>query len=221
MKDCILFYVKYPEPGEVKTRLADDCSPELAAEFYTVLVEEKLAELSKGCEADILICYAPEKARRQMTEWLGKDYRYIAQKGSDLGRRMENGFREAFFMGYDRVVLVGSDIPGLTPEIINEGLTQLIPETASLGPADDGGYYLIGFPRSGIVPTIFQNMDWSTDTVFQTTLTRLEDNGATCHILPSLEDIDTYEDLETLAALGSAGPLSNKALQVARKITGM
>ena len=221
MKDCILFFVKYPEPGEVKTRLAKDSSPELAAEFYSVFVKEKLEELSEGCEADIIICYTPEKLRRETAEWLGSQYRYVAQKGAELGRRMENSFREAFFMGYDRVVLVGSDIPGLTPAIINEGLEQLKPGSASLGPADDGGYYLIGFPRGEMKAEVFHDMEWSTDSVFQTTLTKLENNGMECHALQHLEDTDTVEDLETLTALGSLGPLGSKALAVARKITGL
>lgn len=221
MKDCILFFVKYPTPGEVKTRLAKDSSPELAAEFYSVFVEEKLSELAENTEADIIVCHAPESARKDMPDWLGTSYRYIGQKGTDLGIRMENGFREAFFMGYGRVVLVGSDIPALTADIIQEALNALSPDTAALGPADDGGYYLIGFQKGSLVPDIFHHMEWSTDLVFQQTVSRLEEAGTAVHELPQLEDTDTIEDVETLIALGSMGPLGPKSLAMARKLTGM
>jgi len=221
MKACILFFVKYPEPGEVKTRLAEETSPELAAEFYSVFAKEKLAELSAGCDADVLIFYAPETARNDMADWLGPEHRYLAQKGVDLGRRMENGFREAFFMGYEAGVLVGSDIPGLSPEIIREGLESLTPETVSIGPADDGGYYLIGFHKGGFKPDVFRNMPWSTEDVLQYTANRLEDMGMERVELVRLEDTDTLEDVETLAALGTVGPLGGNALAVAKKLSGM
>lgn len=220
MKDCLLFFVKYPEPGEVKTRLAEGSSHEQAATFYRTFVEEKLAELD-DCSAEVIICFTPETARNDMQQWLGTKHRFIGQKGADLGRRMENAFREAFFMGYERVVLSGSDIPALSPAIVEEGLAALTPGTACLGPADDGGYYLIGFHRQGLQPTIFQGMEWSTDMVFQQTVTRLEDAGVDFHELPQLEDTDTIEDVETLAALGPTGPLGPRSLAMARKLSGM
>lgn len=221
MSDCILFFVKYPTPGEVKTRLAEKSSPELAAEFYKVFVEEKLAELAGCCHADIIIFHTPEASGADMVDWLGADRRYLIQKGSDLGRRMENAFREAFFMHYERVVLVGSDIPGMTPAIITAGLNALTPDTASLGPADDGGYYLMGFHKNGFVPEIFRDMEWSTQDVFQHTVNRIRSAGKSYVELDRLEDTDTMEDVETLVALGTKGPLGGKALAAAKKLIGM
>lgn len=218
MKDCVLFFVKYPVPGEVKTRLARNSSPELVAEFYATFVEEKLAELVDGCAADIIICHAPEKAGPAMRDWLGENHRYIGQKGTDLGRRMENGLREAFFMGYDRVVLAGSDIPGLTPAILAEGLDALTETTATIGPADDGGYYCIGFHKKGFKPEVFRNMEWSTSSVFDKTISGFEKAKLDYHVLPPLEDTDTIEDVETLIALGSAGPLGPRTMAEARRL---
>lgn len=221
MKDCLLFFVKYPEPGTVKTRLARDASPELAADFYATFVEEKFEELVSGCDCDVIVCFAPEKAKQAMRDWLGEEHRYIGQKGTGLGRRMENGFREAFLMGYDRVVLAGSDIPGLTPAIIREGLDLLTPDSCSLGPADDGGYYLIGFHRNGFVPEVFQCSEWSHDMVLQKTMNTLEDAQKEITQLKPLEDTDTMEDVETLATLGNISGFGPRSLAMARKLAGM
>ncbi len=173
MSDCILYFVKYPHPGEVKTRLADGCSAELAAEFYRVFARKKLVEIAGTPKADVFVCYFPETMRRETVEWLGASHKYISQKGADLGRRMENAFREVFFMGYDRVVLVGSDIPGLTPDILRAGLDSLNAGSACIGPAGDGGYYLVGFHRHSFVPEVFHDMQWSREEVGQRTVNRL------------------------------------------------
>lgn len=220
-KECVIFFVKLPVPGEVKTRLAEDTSPEGAARFYAVFAEEKLAELKGGCAADIIVCFTPEAARAEVAEWLGPDHRYIAQKGADFGRRMENAFREVFFMGYERAVLAGSDIPGLTPVILSDALESLTPETACLGPAEDGGYYCIGFHKQGFTPEVFRNMEWSTPEVFQRTVNQFDALGRKWVELVQLDDTDTLEDVETLVALGRSGPLGGKALETAKKLTGM
>ncbi|WP_054650507.1 TIGR04282 family arsenosugar biosynthesis glycosyltransferase [Salidesulfovibrio brasiliensis] len=155
MNGCILLFVKLPIPGRVKTRLASETSDEAACELYRALVEGVLARL-EALEVDVVVCYAPEDARPQMVEWLGTDKFYLSQKGADLGRRMENAFRETFFMGYDRAVLVGSDIPGLDAEECMSALRALSPKRASVGAAGDGGYYLIGFDRRNFVPQALQ-----------------------------------------------------------------
>ncbi len=220
MTDCILIFVKYPNPGEVMTRLAKGCTLELAAAFYRLLVAEKLAELRLTPDADIFLCYAPETARDDMHEWLGSDCRYLSQKGADLGRRMENAFREAFFMGYDRVVLVGSDIPGLSSGVLRAGLDALKPGSACIGPANDGGYYLIGFHRHGFAPEIFHNMQWSQEEVCQRTINRFAAIGVDYIRLESLDDVDTINDLEQMVALGTVGPLKGSVLEAARKLIG-
>lgn len=221
MGNCIMFFVKYPEPGEVKTRLAEESTPEGAAEFYKAFVEDKLAELKDAVDGELIAFYTPETQKKGMNEWLGTDYRFIAQKGVELGRRMENAFREVFFMGFERVVLVGSDIPGLTPDIITTALGSLEPGKACIGPAEDGGYYLIGFHRKTFAPKVFQNMEWSEDDVFQRTINRFADMEIELTELDRLADMDTFEDVETMVALGEKGPLKGRVLELARKLTGL
>ncbi|RWU02784.1 DUF2064 domain-containing protein [Pseudodesulfovibrio sp. S3] len=137
-----------------------------------------------------------------------------------LGRRMENGFREVFHMGYERAVLVGSDIPGLTPDIVNRGLAALTPEKAAFGPAGDGGYYLIGFHRNGFFPEVFKAEEWSDAAVFQRAFNLITGSGLKFAELDRLDDMDTMDDIETMLALGSAGPLRGRTLDLARKLIG-
>lgn len=221
MSDCILYFVKYPHPGEVKTRLADGCSAELAAEFYRVFARKKLIEIAVTPKADMFVCYFPETMRRETVEWLGASHKYISQKGADLGRRMENAFREVFFMGYDRVVLVGSDIPGLTPDILRAGLDSLNAGSACIGPAGDGGYYLVGFHRHSFVPEVFHDMQWSREEVGQRTVNRFAALDVECTRLEPLDDIDTIRDLEEMVALGENGSLKGEVLELAQRLTRM
>lgn len=216
-----MFFVKSPEPGEVKTRLAKESTPEEAAEFYKVFAKDKLSELKEAVDGDLIAFYTPEAQRKPVEEWLGSDCRLIAQKGTELGRRMENAFREAFFMGYERAIIVGSDIPGLTSEIITTAFASLGPGKACIGPAEDGGYYLIGFHRNAFVPQIFHDIEWGKSDVYQRTVNRLEDIDVEFLELKWLDDMDTYEDVETMAALGKDGPLKGRALELAKKMTGM
>ncbi len=217
MTNCIIFFVKYPTPGEVKTRLAEDSTPKLAAEFYAVFAQEKLNELRRKSKADVLVYYAPHEAEGQMADWLGQDQRYFPQTGDDLGARMENAFLEVFDMGYERAVLVGSDIPGFTSAIATQGLEGLSPDTAAIGPADDGGYYLVGFHKDGFVSEAFHNIPWSTPDVCQQTVNRFKAARKSVIELPRLEDTDTLEDVDTLIALGSLG---SGALAAAKKLVG-
>jgi glycosyltransferase A (GT-A) superfamily protein (DUF2064 family) len=95
-------------------------------------------------------------------------------------------------------LLIGSDIPGMTTEVMDEAFTALLTNDAVIGPADDGGYYLIGFRKKSFEPGIFHDMAWSTRTVFRETMDKLHDASLKVHVLPELTDIDTVDDLKTL-----------------------
>ena len=123
-------------------------------------------------------------------------------------------------MGYERAVLVGSDIPGLTPEIVNRGLRCLEPDRASLGPAGDGGYYLIGFHKAGFAPEVFRTGEWSSPGVYERAFNILAGAGFAFIELEGLDDMDTMEDIETMLALGPMGPLRGRTLDMARKMAG-
>ncbi|WP_243547328.1 TIGR04282 family arsenosugar biosynthesis glycosyltransferase [Pseudodesulfovibrio tunisiensis] len=218
MNSCILFFVRYPEPGTVKTRLAANTTPEAAAEFYQALVEEKLPELARATDAELFVCYSPEDMCDAMTDWLGHDYLYLSQKGAELGKRMENAFREVFFMGYEHAVLVGSDIPMLDGPILTRALQGLKNHDACIGPTEDGGYYLIGFQRGSFTPEVFRDMEWSRNDVLERTMHRLAALGVDAEQLDMLDDVDTLEDLEALVTLGANGPLRGNVLQAARRL---
>jgi len=108
---------------------------------------------------------------------------------------MEHALRQAFVQGFSRAVLIGSDIPDLTVELMDEAFSSLRTNDAVIGPAFDGGYYLIGFNRDTLLSEVFEGMEWSTDTVFAETLARLKASGLKAHQLPQQRDIDTLADL--------------------------
>ena len=208
LKDrCLLFFVKNPERGKVKSRLAADIGDESAVRLYKGLVTRMLSTL-KGGTFPLYICFFPETAWKPIENWLGKKYRYIPQNGKDLGERMRNSFIDGFTMGHKRVVLIGSDIPDLPIKYIEEAFESLREMDAVIGPAYDGGYYLIGFKDKTFSPQVFEGIAWGTKSVFDETMKKLRRFRRAVHTLPRLRDIDTVEDLRKLSNFRS--PLSQK-----------
>jgi len=194
---CLLFFVKYPEKGKVKSRLADSIGDDLAVSVYKNIVDQMLSTL-KERTFPLYICFFPKNAQKPIRNWLGREYRYMPQHGKDLGERMRNGFFDGFSMGHKRVVLIGSDIPDLSINYIEEAFKSLKEVDAVIGPAFDGGYYLIGFNQSTFSPQVFEGIAWGTETVFDETVKKLKRFRRTVHTLPYQRDIDTAEDLKRL-----------------------
>jgi rSAM/selenodomain-associated transferase 1 len=192
---CLLFFIKNPEKGKVKTRLASAIGDEMAAKLYKRFLLEMLFTLNRGTFL-FYLCYYPVDSLNDLKDWLGDHYLYMAQIGENLGERMKNGFLEAFAMNFKRVVLVGSDIPGLPLEFIEEAFKSLEEKDAVIGPSLDGGYYLIGFKDKKFSPRAFRGIPWSTDRVFEETMKILKHEGLTVHTLQPRRDIDTIEDLK-------------------------
>ncbi len=193
----ILFFVKYPEPGGVKTRLAEVIGSEEAAELYRNFVLDLLAKL-RSLKLPFRICFYPQQRRGSLTEWLGNEYEYSHQRGGDLGERMAAAFQDAFSEGHRRVVLMGSDFPDLPQSIIEASLSALNTHDSVIGPAVDGGYYLIGFRNETFCREVFEGMDWGTESVSRRTLSILKDHQRGVYVLPGWNDTDTMEDLEQL-----------------------
>jgi rSAM/selenodomain-associated transferase 1 len=191
---CLLFFIKNPEKGKVKTRLASAIGDRMAVKLYKRFLLETLFTLNGGTFL-FYLCYSPESPLRDLKDWLGHHYLYMPQAGEDLGERMKNGFVEAISMNFKRVVLIGSDIPDLPLEFIEEAFTSLREKDAVIGPSFDGGYYLIGFKNETFSPKVFEGIHWSTASVFEKTLKVLTEEGLTVHTLRPLRDIDTVEDL--------------------------
>jgi rSAM/selenodomain-associated transferase 1 len=195
-RDVILF-VKLPEHGKVKSRLAKGMDEDLVIRLYENMVLDTIDMLSRG-RFPFRICFTPADAHDRIVNWLGREYRALPQTGDDLGERMEKAFEHLFSEDVEQALLIGSDIPGLNARVMDTAFTALLTHDAVLGPAKDGGYYLIGFNKTSFAPDIFHGMVWSTGTVFQETMDKLHDASVKVHVLPALTDVDTVDDLKKL-----------------------
>lgn len=193
--DKVIIFVKAPIPGTVKTRLTPGFDAGQAAALYRCMVEDLLEQLDSLEGVALEIRFAPVCASSRVRRWLGARG-MAAQCGPDLGARMDDAFRESFRTGSQRCVIVGSDIPELSADIVRRGLAILRTRDVVIGSCRDGGYYLIGLrqPCRGL----FSGMSWSTDRVLEETLARLRRLGLRAGRLPRLADIDTPADVARL-----------------------
>lgn len=217
---CVLVFVKVPEKGKVKTRLARDRGPDFALRAYECMALDTL-DAVKAAGRPFRICYTPPEGLGRMQAWLGSDHDYLPQTGADLGERMERAFHQAFSEGARQVLLIGSDIPELSVPLLSEAFQALESKDAVIGPARDGGYYLIGFTAQGFDPAVFHGMTWSVGTVLRETLSRLETFGSSTHVLPELGDIDCKADLDALQARKPGPGLAARTLALIREERGV
>ncbi len=192
---CLFFFVRNPERGAVKSRLAKVLGEEVAADLYKNFILDMLSALEKK-DYPLSVCFYPTDALADIKEVLGARYRYLPQQGGDLGERMKHCLHQAFSAGFLRAVLIGSDLPDLPLDIVDEAFVSLQRVDAVIGPALDGGYYLIGFKKDSFTPEVFRDMPWGADTVLQQTSDRLQKHQRTIHLLPCWDDIDDLEDLK-------------------------
>jgi rSAM/selenodomain-associated transferase 1 len=191
---CILLYAKFPEKGKVKTRLARDIGDTHAVELARRFILDIFATFARN-EIPVCVCYSPESAEEAFRQWLSDDYTYWPQHGQDLGDRMHRSFQQAFQAGYQRVIVIGSDLPDVPATLIDKAFEQLDTFDAVIGPSDDGGYYLLGFRKETFLPDIFHNMTWSTADVYTETVERIKKAGRTFFQLPEWSDVDDVHDL--------------------------
>lgn len=195
MNDRLVIFTRYPEAGKAKTRLIPALGDAGAAELHRQMTERTIAQvrfLKKSYPVSIEVWFAGGDCD-QMQAWLGADLHYQPQPEGDLGDRMSQAFQVGFDRGVKATVIIGTDCPELNAELLTEAFENLQQTDLVLGPATDGGYYLIGLRR--FEARLFQSIAWSTDRVFQQTVeisTQL-DLSLTC--LPMLTDIDRPEDL--------------------------
>jgi len=146
----------------------------------------------------VIVCYDPKESGLSMMKWLGAGPRYYAQTGADLGEKLENAFYHAYSKNFTDVAVIGSDTPDLSVTQINEAFDYLNQTEAVIGPANDGGYYLLGFNRGGFFLDVFKNIPWSTDMVYVETWSKIRKSGKVCEVLSEWNDVDTIFDLEDL-----------------------
>ncbi len=194
---CLLLFVKSPIKGQVKTRLAAEIGEDFTVGLYKRFVED-LISLVENLDVHLELCFYPPHTRLNFSEWLGEQYCYTPQVGDNLGERLKNAFDNAFEEGFSNVVAIGSDSPDLPVHYLIESFEALPAHDAVIGPANDGGYYLIGFSKEGFIPEVFDNISWSTDSVFEQTISILKRHGRTVYLLPSWHDVDTIADLKSL-----------------------
>lgn len=194
----ILTYARYPVPGKAKTRLIPSLGPEAAARLHRRLTEHAVAvarttrKVAGKGHIDITLCYTGA-SKREFRAWLGTDLDYVPQPSGDLGTRMRAAFHHAFKSGFASALLIGSDAPGITPAILLQAIRGLRDKDIVLGPAADGGYYLIGMNTEH--PALFRDKDWGTDRVYKQTWRTIRDSGLRCLVLPELMDVDRPGDL--------------------------
>jgi rSAM/selenodomain-associated transferase 1 len=188
--------VKYPEPGKVKTRLAKAVGDHRAAQIYRGLTETNLGILNSFPPnfVKVIIAFDPFEKEDAIRSWLPGPYEYVAQKGADLGARLQNAFQFAFEKGFKKVMALGSDTLGLKSDLTVKGFDALEFYDVAIGPAYDGGYYLIGTNREQ--PSIFKNIPWSSPDVFETTLNKLKEQDLSYYLLPKLDDLDEVKNLK-------------------------
>ena len=219
MDACVIVFVKNPVPGQVKTRLVPYLSPEQAASLYQAFLVDWCNALSTISTAHRVIAYTPPESLGALQTLIGKDPVYISQQGASLGERLIAAARWACDQGYARFLFVGSDSPTLPIRYVEHALNLLESRDVVIGPSVDGGYYLIGFSTVGAslsIPTIFEEIAWSTADVFQQTVTRIREAEVTLGLLPPWYDIDTPEDLAFLHAHISAMRLAGDTVQAVR-----
>ena len=193
MKKCIIIFLKYPEVAKVKTRLAKSIGKENAVELYKNFILDILNKLN-NLNSEICIYFYPKDKAFQLKSWLG-NYEYCAQEGNNIGERMKNAFCNQFNKGFHSVVILGSDLPDIDPKLINDSFNLLNKNDVIIGPTFDGGYYLLGLKKSAFLGNEFTGIDWSTNRVFNQTMSILEKNMCKVHKTKISRDIDNIDDL--------------------------
>lgn len=193
-ENLVMVFTRNPELGKVKTRLAKTIGDKSALIIYTFLLNHTEKTI-RNIDCDKAIYYSSSIEHNDI--WDNTIYQKHLQQGNNLGEKIQSAFDEAFFKGYKKAVIIGSDLLDLKPKHIKDVFKKLDNHDVVIGPALDGGYYLLGMKT--LNPLIFENKKWGTSTVFRDTMENLQDVDV--HLLEKLNDIDTYEDLKEFSEL--------------------
>ncbi|XGV96178.1 MAG: TIGR04282 family arsenosugar biosynthesis glycosyltransferase [Leptolyngbya sp. BL-A-14] len=212
MNERLIIFTRYPEPGKAKTRLIPALGAEAAADTHRLMTEHTLAQVKPLLRSRSLMVevWFEGGDRDQMEAWLGDGLRYQSQPEGDLGDRMLQAFQSALKNGVNAAVIIGTDCPELTDALLAEAFQALQQTDVVLGPAADGGYYLIGLRQ--VIPDLFQAITWSTDRVLQQTVAIVEKLNLSLTLLPMLTDVDRPEDLPVWERVKDARPADGKGL---------
>ena len=199
-KERLIIFTRYPEVGSTKTRMIPILGADGAANLQREMTEHVLSQVAGPSASNNLaieICYdgANEDLMRL---WLGSEFEYVLQKGNNVGERMQRAFEHAFESGATSAVIIGTDIPDLTARIVKDAFKVLKQKDMVLGPAKDGGYYLIGFPKTAFflaAGDLFAGIKWGESDVLKKTINTATDLGIRYSLVDELKDVDRPEDL--------------------------
>lgn len=190
-KSLLIIFVKNLVPGHVKTRLAEEIGIDGALDVYQYLVEHT-AEITEDLEVDKAVFYSEYVEIEDI--WDDSQYKLLIQKGKSLGERMSNAFEKAFETGYEKVVIIGSDSIEISEKHLNDAFKQLDDHDYVIGPAKDGGYYLLGMKEPS--PLFFEGKKYGHDKVLKELLEEVAKTQKEFSLLDELSDIDTFQDLK-------------------------
>ncbi|MEQ8712166.1 MAG: TIGR04282 family arsenosugar biosynthesis glycosyltransferase [Cyclobacteriaceae bacterium] len=193
MNNTLIIFVKNPIPGRVKTRLAKDIGDEKAVWVYRKLLQ-RTADAIRPLNINKAVWYGDHVNDDDLWNGLKK----YQQPEGDLGHRMKSACERSFEES-TKVCIIGSDCPQLRTEIIEEAFVALNHHDFVIGPAEDGGYYLLGM--SSFIPSVFESVEWSTSKVFEQTVARIAAAGASYHTLEKLRDVDDMRDVDALGLI--------------------
>ena len=214
MKKAIICFTRVPRPGLTKTRLMPLLKAEQCAMLHTTFLLD-IAEVYRISDADLFVSFAPDPDIQPLREIFPFAAGFFPQQGSDLGERMFNAIAYVIGLGYDAVILTGSDLPCLTYEHISCSFAALEKADVVIGPTSDGGYYLIGMKRASFAP--FDVQGYGGSTVYQSTINAISKAGLTFALAPMCDDVDTPEDLRLFAMEAPAHSHTGKYIHQLRK----
>ncbi|OQD42520.1 glycosyltransferase [Croceivirga radicis] len=191
--NLLLIFTRNPELGKCKTRLAATVGDQAALDIYNFLLQHT-AKVTSQLSCDKAVYYSEEIWQDDV--WDANTYEKKLQEGSDLGEKMINAFKEGFAAGYKNIIVIGSDLYDVHPVDLNHAFEQLAEHDFVVGPAEDGGYYLLGMNK--LLPALFTNKKWGTDDVLQSTLQDLQKE--TYFLLEEKNDVDYFEDIKDIPA---------------------
>lgn len=199
-KALLIVFAKAPVPGRVKTRLVPPLTAEQAAAVYEAALRDVIAGAT-AVTRDTLVLYDDAPASAAFFSDAFPDVPRQPQAGGDLGERLTRAFQDAFDAGADSATIIGSDSPTLPRAVLEDGLRAADAHDVVLGPAFDGGYYLVGLQRAAwpAARRMFRDVAWSTGEVLRQTLTRLAPTRLDVHLLSSWYDIDRIHELRVAA----------------------
>ena len=197
-ENVLIVFLRNPVEGQVKSRLAASVGEQKALSVYRRLIEHT-RQVALECSSDVHVFYSDFVDHDD--QWLQSDFRKHQQQGEDPGSRMINALNLADEMGYSKKVIIGSDCPEITSDIINDAFKKLDEYDVVIGPAMGGGYYLVGLEE--IYSELFKEIDWESENVFDQTIRVLQNNGVIWYETPILSKIEVEEDLPKMRKISS------------------